>query len=490
NHSLDNFVFVITVLLVFLMAARTPLDSDMWWHLKAGQISLLQRSPLLSDIFSFTQYGEAWINHSWLGQIILFLMYDSSGFWGLGYAVALLVSATFAVLYRMMAGPPLLKLGIIILAATVSSFVWSPRPQLFSLLLFALWLGVLTALKKGRLNQAWLLLPIAILWSNLHGGYSLGFLLLLALLAGEILDWMRGGPDSQPRSGKMVFRLLPWIGITLLAVLINPNGINTWIIPFRTIGVENLRHFIDEWSSPNFHLLTMQPFLWLMFLTFFSMVFTKERVSGFELIATIGFAYMALVAKRNFAPFALVSALVLSRHLPFVLEGLLAKPTTWAKNYSKAAPVQKSLPGGVRKGINFSIAVILAVSVIIKLYVVTHPILIQKYEAQYYPVAAAAHLRAMPNDGNLLNGYGWGGYLIWTNPNQKVFVDGRTDLFGDEILTDYITITQAATGWDEKMAQWDIQRVLVEPHQPIVKKLIETGWQEVYRDEISVLLVR
>ena len=61
---------------VFAMAARTPADTDTWWHLQAGRVTLESGRILQSDVFSHTRQGQPWINHSWLSQIILYLLFS------------------------------------------------------------------------------------------------------------------------------------------------------------------------------------------------------------------------------------------------------------------------------------------------------------------------------------------------------------------------------------------------------------------------------
>ena len=80
RQNTARLILAITLLLVFIMAARTPLDSDLWWHLRAGEETLRTGHPVLVDPFSYTRQGSAWINHSWLSQVILALLYRAGGF--------------------------------------------------------------------------------------------------------------------------------------------------------------------------------------------------------------------------------------------------------------------------------------------------------------------------------------------------------------------------------------------------------------------------
>ena len=110
------FIGVVCGLLVFLMAARTPLDSDLWWHLRAGEETLRLGQPLLSDTLSYTRAGVDWINHSWLTQVGMALLFRWAGFLGLGLAVAGLAAFSLGWVYRQMSGPPLWRAFLVILA--------------------------------------------------------------------------------------------------------------------------------------------------------------------------------------------------------------------------------------------------------------------------------------------------------------------------------------------------------------------------------------
>ena len=124
----------------------------------------------------------------------------------------------------------------------------------------------------------------------------------------EILDWGRIG------------KLVLWGVIAGLVVVINPNGIAMWLIPFKTVDVSVLQASLTEWASPDFHQLVEQPFLWLLFATLGIASLSKRRMDGTDLVTTLGFAYLAFLFRRNFGTFAMVAAPVLSRHLYILLQ--------------------------------------------------------------------------------------------------------------------------------------------------------------------------
>ena len=90
----------------------------------------------------------------------------------------------------------------------------------------------------------------------------------------------------------------------------------------------------------------------------------------------------------------------------------------------------------------------------------------------------------------MFNSYAWGGYLTWAYPESRVFVDGRTDLFGDEIISQWLNVVEGGDGWQNILHRWDIRMVLIEPDRPAAALLVENGWREVYADSTAVILLR
>jgi hypothetical protein len=99
-------------------------------------------------------------------------------------------------------------------------------------------------------------------------------------------------------------------------------------------------------------------------------------------------------------------------------------------------------------------------------------------------------LKAERPDGRLFNSYNWGGYLIWNLREYPVFVDGRTDLYSQELLTEWLNAVNGIEGWQETLEKWDIGLVLIEPNWPLAKLLPTEGWQILFEDDHSVLYGR
>ncbi|HEX9017625.1 MAG TPA: hypothetical protein VF806_00455, partial [Anaerolineaceae bacterium] len=388
-------------------------------------------------------------------------------------------------------GPVFLKAAALILGSVVASVVWVPRPEIISLALMAL-VGYLLYLYKWRGRAVlWTLPLIFMLWSNLHGGYVLGFLLAGAMLAGEVLNHLLGLQGEQVLTWKRLLRLGLWIAGCGLAVLLNPNGLDTWRIPFQTVQVAALQQYIPEWASPDFHSAIELPLLVLLLATFASVALANRMMDGTDLITLGGFAALALVAKRNAGPFALAAVPIFTRYAAVGIQAWQSR-SPWLARLSQPKPNAPETRGvrRLKKAINLSIVALLALVAFGKLYVVTQPALVSHYLVDGYPVRAVSWLAHNRAGARVLNEYAWGGYLQWALPGFPVFVDGRTDLFGDAVIGDWITAVQAGTGWQAVLQRDRVDLVMLAPDRPLLQWLPAAGWREIYQDSQVVIYAR
>jgi hypothetical protein len=497
DKTRDLFIGVVVTILIFIMAARMPVDQDIWWHLKSGQATLQMGHPLTADIFSFTKAGESWTNHSWLAQVGLFLLYQMGHFYALTLFVAFMAAISFVLIFLQMNGPVLVKAFALILGAIVASSAWVARPELFSFLFTAAVSSILFRFKWKKVDQIWWLVPIMAVWSNLHGGYVIGFILILCMLTGEIINHLLGFRNDVTLPYPKIFKLLLILGVSSLAVLINPNGINTWLIPFQTVSVGALQKFIEEWASPDFHLLSQQPFIWMVLGCLAAIGLSGKTLDATDLVSLAIFSYMGLVSRRNVGLFALVASPILVRYIwPAITNWLDRIRHTWLPALSRSTFSRKLMSGQLDqkpkfgKLINLGVVALLSVAAISKVYIASEPELVYASEQKTFPVAAVDWIKSNRPQGQILNSYNWGGYLIWNLPEYPVFLDGRTDLFSDVIISQWFNVVNAEGGWQQILDKWDIHLILLEPYWTIVKILPDNGWKILYQDDTAVIFGR
>jgi hypothetical protein len=503
--SLDRLVFLLVLLAVFAMAARISVDTDTWWHLRAGQWIVENRTVPKADPFSFTRAGEPWRYPGWLVQVPLYWIYQHLGPGGLNLWTAMMVMLTFAFVWQTLSGGKFLRAFMTIFAVTASGIYWAARPYMLTFLFSAIYLYLLEADKDDahsqmasgwRLGRLWWLPILMIIWANSHGGFVVGFILWGVYFAGAFLD---GLTDGFSKGGRLTFgmemvkkifskprlRALSLVGfLMVLGVCINPNGPVMLLYPFKTVGIDVLHQFIQEWQSPNFHQTNVLPFLWLLLILIAVLGLSKRSITIEGLLLVIGFAYLSFTAGRNIALFALVAPMVLTRHAVPLLEALGKR---LGFRLTSQTPIRNT-PG--LSLLNWMILGVLVFAVMIKSSQIYPSGPNQSHFDTILPVKAVEFIRAEKPDGQIFNSYNWGGYLLWALPEYPVFLDGRTDVYGDELIEEWIEIVQGQSGWQEALDRWGVNLILLEPDRPLVRELPSHGWNLIYEDEVAVAYSR
>ena len=479
--NFKRLVSSVSLLAIFTMALRISVTSDTWWHLRAGSWIVENGQLLRQDLFSLTRLGQPWLYPGWLAQIGMITTFEWLGFPGLNLFTALSVLVGFAFVWKSVEAPALLKGFTFVLAAACAGVYWSARPQILSFALTGAWIW---ALERGRLRgprALWVWPALMALWVNLHGGFAVGLLLLAVELISAGLDRITPSrfdipPSGSPKLG--LARIGAGAGASIVAVSLNPNGPLMLAYPFKTVSIGVLQDYIQEWQSPNFHSLELQPFLWLLLLTAAFLALSPKSPNWRELLSVAVFAYLGFLAARNIALFALVVLPILTRHMQMTLQ-------TW---FPSRAPA-KQLPAGAAQAVNLILLVVLVAAAGLKAFTPLSRSANEAAVREQTPVAAADYLLEARPPGPLLNSYNWGSYVIWAlYPNYLSFVDGRTDLFDDEILQEYLELWRADPGWEDSLERWGLKTALLEPEAPITRELLLAGWRILYEDPQAVVL--
>lgn len=474
----ERAAVAVLFILLFALAARVPNDTDTWWHIRSGEYTLTQ-GMIHADPFSFTLQGEPWINHSWGAQILLYLAWTIGGNLGLTVFTAGLATFGMVFVYRACEGSPYLRAFAIILGAAAAAVFWSPRPQMLSFALSAVILYLLHLYKRKGVDRLWLIPPLMALWGNLHAGYFIGFILLGGTIAGEILGnlFNRGGEYVIPWRGIRKLVLITLVSVA--ALLINPYGFDILRVPFLTVSIGALQNYIQEWNSPNFHERQTWPFIALLLAVFGAAGASKRRLDWTDFLLVSVTASLGLVAGRNIALFAVVATPVLTYHLDSVLRErgwVLASPRF-------ATPLQSRL--------NLVLIALVLLGALAKVAFAVDPKIVAQGQGDVLPVAAADYLLAEQPPGPMFNSYNWGGYLMFRLPDYPVFVDGRTDLYGDTFLPDYLTALTGGDGWRDTLDRYGVNLVVVEAGSGLASQLRDDpDWRLDYEDAQATIFVR
>ncbi len=478
--TLNRLLTAIVFIALFTMAVRYPADSDTWWHMRAGQTMWQSRALLTTDPFSHTQAGAPWINHSWLAQLLWYGLLALGGWPAVSLGLAALVTGAFGLAWRQGEGNRYVRAFAVVLGAIASSLVWAARPQMVSFLLAALTAFLLARFKQGRGKLLPGLPLVVLVWVNMHGGFAIAFILLLCYLLGETFNRLAPAAGAPPPAD---LRHLLWSTLLSLAVVVvNPYTWRMWLYPFQTVGIGVLRQFIAEWQSPNFHQPILLPFLLMLLLLLAAMARCGRKVDWTDLALVGAWTTLSLFAVRNVAIFALVCTPVLARYGTRALE---------AQFGVLAVGRPRSLSPALYR-LNAALLALVALGAAARIAATLSPAAMARAEAERFPADAVAFLQQTRPPGPMFNSYNIGGYLmyhLW--PDYPVFVDGRTDLYDDAFLRDYLRTVNALPGWEERLARYGVRLAVLERDTPLAQTLAGApGWQTLYADEQVTVFAR
>ncbi len=451
---------------VFAVAARNVLDPDIWWHLKTGQWIVQHRAVPHIDPFSYSHGAQPWTAQEWLFELCVYGLFRLTGYGGMIVAFATIISGAFLLLYLRCQTAPAIAAGLTVWGALATAVVWGVRPQILSLLLFSLWLWILERSEKNPKLLYWTL-PLTLLWVNVHAGFILGPVFLALFIVGESMETFSSAGYVQGR--------LPWLLLALFGSLalvpLNPNGFSILWYPFETLRSNAMQSHISEWASPNFHGADYRAFLFLILAIYAALAFSRWKIRLRDILLLMVSTMAALSSVRMIPLFVIVAVPLLGR-----------TASDWFKPSRGSAANARTLTVLVNTGIIF---LLLAFATVHTLLVIQRQ---PRVEAAAYPVAAVAYLQQHPPAGPIFNDYAWGGYLIFKlYPNLRVFIDGRADVYGDDLVL-YMNAYYLQKNWQQALVARKVTTVIVPSDCPLASALRETPeWSLRYRDSVAAI---
>jgi len=463
--------------MLFAVLAALPFargaDNDFWWHLRTGQFIFDSGIPR-HDPFSWTAAGKPWVMHEWLSEAIIYAVQSAFGYIGnmvLFISVALAsITISYALARRFGAGTKLLVALLLPVTLTFTLFI-TPRPQDFTWLFFSVYLYVLARHYEGDRVALWPLPVLMAFWVNMHLGFYFGLMLVGCWIAALAFDAVRG--RTVPLRAPMLAA-----GACLLATFANPTGPAILLYPFRYVfDSQATNRMVSEWQRPDIT-WTLH---WSIFLTaalLGLMLLTRTRPRPFLTLVSIAVVVLSMQAVRN-APFA---ALVL---LPVAGSALARR---WP-SASSARDSDVRVPLGAAAAMVASIALIVGP---VSLSIAGTGVSFGAPSQRGYPSAGAEYVRDHFAGRRMFNDYNSGGYLIYKlYPDVPVFVDGRTDFYGNAFLEDYFHIDHADPGWEALLDKYGVEVILIDKELPLAKALAsDAGWQQQFAGETEVVYAR
>jgi hypothetical protein len=484
----QNLIWIVVVICIFL-SFQGAYDPDMGWHLATGKFIETTRQLPKTDPFSYSMSQHLYIAHSWLTDIILWALYNWGGFWAISLFYSVLTTIGIVILLKVSKLKNEWRALILLLVPIIVDIV-GQRPQAITFIGLS---SLLYFFDRWRLQEdkqpffewitttkSWLIPILFLVWANTHGGVVLG---LSVFGLGILVHWLaRIYQTKKFQIDKTLLFQTTIFVVTFIASLINPYTTKIYEFGLGMIGNSTALRFNSDWVPLLSSLLP--PETWPIRLSLIGLyllaVTTGKQKLEFKILASI-LLLMSLKSIR----FILVLIVIL---VPMVL-------LTIDDIRQRLSKTNKAISEWIPSIVIALVCLIVVIDFSHKQQIETVYQNLQSYgkEAEL-PTRAVEYIRFHQIPTNIFNFYTWGGYLDWQLPNHKVFIDGRMDNFflnGNSFMTEFIAIDQMQLGWYEKLLSYGTQAALLPPNWRVIDALkTQYGWEEIYRDEMSVLLLK
>ena len=500
--SLTDIAFLMPLVFLFakLEGVRTLLgDGDTGWHVRTGQWILAHHQVPRVDMFSFTMAGKPWFAWEWLWDVAFAVIYKHGGLGSVVLVSMVVICLTFALLYRLLlrkCGNPLVAIAVTCLAAAGTTLHWLARPHLFSFLFIVVFLDVLDRAYDGRKALLWVLPPLMVLWTNLHGGFFVGVVLIGAYAGGELI----GAVLAENRSERLASARasLPYIYASLgclAATFVNPYTyhLHEHLVKYLngSFSINNDTEFMPmNFRNPVAVYLELQLVAGL-----FAAVWWGARRKYVEVLMILGWAHLSLIVIRNVPLYMIIAA-------PIVVLPV----TEWLRAFGRA-PVAgwiRRIPNGIVSTAEemlpmerpwrthlLPMMVVVLLALAIQSAPAGNKFLEARYNPKYYPEAALTYLsqpglRIFTHDE-------WGDYLLYnlSPKGVKDFVDGRLDMYGDKFDQAYADVLNVQYKWQSTLDKYGVNTILMPVDAPLTGAVKESSrWRVVYDDTRSIIFRR
>lgn len=467
--SLRRLVALLLATTAVVAAALPSIDPDLFWHLGVGRAALAGE-VIRVEPYSWAAVGRPFYPHSIAHDALLALLYDGGGLLAVALLGALLGALALLLLDRLAVTvglrDPLARGALLFIAALLAGPVWSSRAQLWDLIGLLAVAILFEMHRRGARGRILLALPaIALAWTLLHGagllaGASVGLVYLVDALVARDRARVRA-------------LLLAALGAAL-AASVGPLGPSLLLYPFETLVSPVQQAAIAEWQP-----LTVElPSGALLVALLVASLLAGQRSDLPRPLTALAIAWGLLAAGsiRYLLLAGPLVALLLVPPLVTVIEarirallrrrGSLLVATLGMRRITLGASLLLACFAGVRlAGTDYAAAL-----------------------AAAYPVEGAKAIVARGCDGNTLNSYAFGGYLI-EHTDLVVGHYGAADAMGDAALADYLDVINLHVDVAEYLDRHAIKVVVLPPDTLLEREIVKLGWPVLFAEPSAVVLV-
>ncbi len=457
-------------------------DGDPGWHIRTGELILQTGSVPFEDPFSYSRPGQPWFAWEWLSDVMLAKLHAWGGLEAVAAFAAAVISCSAALLlcWLLQRGAGLwIGLAVTLAVVSASSLHHLARPHILSLLLFTIALRLVDEDRRRPRRQVWILVPLAALWANLHGGF-VAWLGTLALLVAATA-W-EGNWTGVRRYG--------WLAaLSAAATLVNPYGWRLHEHIFRYLRSSWILENVQEFQSPRIRSENMLVFAILLLAGVALASQALARRKWFEGGLVLLWALASLRSARHIPLFSIAAA-------PVIAAECARGWATVAARASACSAARMFWDSGQEMGRFRRWGLWAPVLGALAVMVIWQQGRIADFPDKQFPVTAVTRNLSVltPPSGmpRVLTSDQWADYLIYRfYPRLRVFFDGRSDFYGPAVGADYKSLLQGERRWPELFAHYRFDIALLPVDWPLASILDGApDWERVYQDSAALLFVR
>ena len=468
------YIYILLVLCIGILSIVMSAGisgNDFWWHIKSGEWIIENKAFPREGIFSWMAMDKhlKWYAHEWLAQVVYYGIYSLGGQLAIYFfcflAGVLMLYLIYRVAKEYVLNNIMYSAFVFIFTMIVIKNYFYGRPQLFSFFLVFAELKILYDYINEKSNKEIFFVPLlGILWVNIHGGSSnLSYLLCLFFLIAGVINFEFGKISFVRLEKNKILTLLGVMVATIVAVFINPYGLDMVLYPYTNMADNLMLDLIAEWGAPDAKNVAILLFFFVPFaLGLISIITTEKKIRGIDLLIFAFFSYMFFRSTR------FIVMLVIS--YPFYIFNYIPKFGTLNEVKSKADKVVATIL--IAAGIGMTaFGAVNSVSTYDKGKLIEHEldykfVKIMKVEKPKRPYTE----------------YNYGGDLIYYG--IEVLVDGRADVYTGTPLEDWNNLTKLTvysepnkkynkhTFVEDIIKKYNFDAFLVDVNRPLYQYLI------------------
>ncbi len=505
--ALSDWVFIsILWWLFFMAAAATSLlgDGDTGWHIRTGEYILATGNFPRQDLFSFSMEGKQWFAWEWLADVVLALVHKAWGLKGVSLLGGVVIAGTAAAILRYMLWLRVNVLvaifGLMLVCAT-STIHWLARPHMFT---WGFFLATIWLLEADRRKPSWrvyLLVPLVIIWTNVHGGFVALLLTLGVYAAGGTIEhlWAVYAGELPRRPWSAPPALKRYGGILLLCMagtLVNPYTYELHTHIFHYLQSDFILKYVQEFQSPDFRGESMTIYEIVLVASILVGGWMMRRRQFTQPLLVLAWAHASLVSVRHAPLFMIAAVPMLALEVTSWLEAGARSGNPWFKGLSQLADDyggrKRTAPEARPAWASWPcMAAIVALALLLQARD-GRRFWTAEFPDVRFPALACDTLGEQLKGRRVLSMDQWGDYLIYRYyPDVKVFMDGRSDFYAPEIRDEYVGLLNSHFGWEQVLDRHDFDSALVPADWSLAAAMkLHPGWQLTYDDGLALFFER